>query len=84
MDSAGALPMPGAALLWDDGTERSADNVFSWKTARSGVDMKPESAALRAGANAAATKRARGQPLMPKLHLRGSKEPSPRFEESQP
>lgn len=37
------------------------------------VDMRAENAAARAGANAAATKRARGQDLMPKLHLKGSK-----------
>jgi hypothetical protein len=36
------------------------------------VDMSAESAAALAGANSAATKRARGQQLMPTLHLKGS------------
>jgi hypothetical protein len=34
--------------------------------------MSAESAAALAGANSAATKRARGQQLMPTLHLKGS------------
>jgi hypothetical protein len=57
-------------LFWDDGTIRSQNNAFT--SSRYRVDMSRESSALVAGANSAATKRARGQDLMPKLHLKGS------------
>jgi hypothetical protein len=57
-------------LFWEDGSARSQGNAFTASGYR--VDMARESAALVAGANSAATKRARGQDLMPKLHLKGS------------
>lgn len=58
-------------LFWEDGTPRSSGNAF---TSAGYLDMSRESAAARAGANAAATKRARGQDLMPRLALKGSKQ----------
>jgi hypothetical protein len=61
-------------LFWDDGTPRSSRNAFTGTGYTVGaVDMSTESAAMRAGANSAETKRARGQELIPKLHLKGSK-----------
>jgi hypothetical protein len=67
-------PRKHLLLFWEDGTPRSQGNAFTsagYGGAR--LDMAKESAALRAGTNAAATKRARGQDLMPRLTLKGSK-----------
>jgi hypothetical protein len=69
-------------LFWPDGTVRSQNNAFTGHGYTcSRLDMSAESAAARAGANAAATKRARGQDLMPKLYLKGSKPRSRRVRE---
>lgn len=57
-------------LFWPCGTPRSQRNAFTSSNYR--VDMRRESAAVIAGANSAATKRARGQELIPTLHLSGS------------
>lgn len=58
------------------GTLKSKHNVFFFRCAGFRLphapDMRRESAALVAGANSAATKRARGQELIPTLHLSGS------------
>lgn len=59
-------------LFWPDGTPRSQQNAFCWRTRPPSIDMSEESTNQRSGANAAATKRARGQELIPKLHLKGS------------
>jgi hypothetical protein len=58
-------------LFWEDGSARSQGNAFT--SSRYRVDMSRDSSALVAGANSAATKRARGQELMPKLQLKGTK-----------
>jgi hypothetical protein len=58
------------------GVTLSRHNAFHWQCSHYRpfkVDMSADSAAARAGANSAATKRARGQELIPKLHLKGSK-----------
>jgi hypothetical protein len=67
------MPKFQSQLFWDDGTPRSQNNAFTGYVGAHRVDLSAESAAARAGSNSAATKRARGQELMPKLHLKGSK-----------
>lgn len=73
-------------LFWEDGTPRSQRNAFTgFGYTVPHVDLRADDAAGRAGANSAATKRDRGQQLMPKLHLKGSKHRrQPEFEESLP
>lgn len=67
------MPSRQPQLFWEDGTLRSQNNAFTGYAGAHRVDLSAESAALRAGANSAATKRARGQELMPKLHLKGTR-----------
>jgi len=60
-------------FFWPDGTPKSRGNAFDWRTWAGVVDFARESAGARGGAKSAETKRARGQELVPRLHLKGSK-----------
>lgn len=60
-------------LFWPCGTPRSQNNAFTSSGYPVPLDLRRENAAALAGANSAATKRARGQDLIPRLHLKGSK-----------
>lgn len=60
---------------WEDGTPRSRHNAFDWRAFATALlvgDMEKAQTAARVGAAAAATKRAAGQPVMPRLRLAGS------------
>jgi hypothetical protein len=59
---------------WPDGTPRSRNNAFtSFLFGNVSEQVAKEQSAKRAGEASAATKRANGKPIMPRLYLRGSR-----------
>ena len=60
--------------FWPDGTPRSQNNAFTGHgyVASTVDDIRKADTAARVGRDAAATKRAKGQALMPVLSLPGS------------